>query len=51
MDPPRASIWPDRYLDSWKAGENLSPLPELQEWFAEYPDACRSVDDTPYPVG
>ena len=47
----RGVIWPDRYLDSWKAGENLSPLPELQQWFAEYPDACRSVDDTPYPVG
>ena len=26
----RGVIWPDRYLDSWKAGENLSPLPELQ---------------------
>ena len=47
----RGVIWPDRYLDSWKAGENLSPLPELQAWFAQYPDACRSVDDTPYPVG
>lgn len=45
----RGVIWPDRYLDAWKAGENLSPLPELQEWFAQFPDACRSVDDTPYP--
>ncbi len=47
----RGVIWPDEYLDAWKAGENRSPLPELQAWFAEYPDACRSVDDTPYPVG
>jgi hypothetical protein len=26
-------------------------LPELQAWFAEYPNACRSVEDTPYAVG
>lgn len=47
----RGVIWPDVYLDSWKAGENLSPLPELEEWFAEYPDACRSFEDTPFPRG
>ncbi len=47
----RGVIWPDVYLDSWKAGENLSPLTELEEWFAEYPDACRSLEDTPYPRG
>lgn len=47
----RGVIWPDVYLDAWKAGDNLSPLPELQEWFAEYPDACRSLEDTPYPRG
>lgn len=47
----RGVIWPDVYLDSWKAGDNLSPLPELEEWFTEYPDACRSVEDTPYPRG
>lgn len=45
----RGVIWPDQYLDAWKAGDNLAPLPELQAWFADYPDACRSVDDTPYP--
>jgi murein DD-endopeptidase MepM/ murein hydrolase activator NlpD len=45
----RGVIWPDQYLASWKEGGNLSPLPELQEWFAEYPNACNSVDDTPYP--
>jgi peptidoglycan LD-endopeptidase LytH len=47
----RGVIWPDEYLSSWKEGGNLSPLPELQAWFAEYPDACASVDNTPYPVG
>jgi len=46
----RGVIWPDEYLLSWKEGGNLSPLPELRAWFAEYPDACRSVEDTPYPV-
>lgn len=47
----RGVIWPDRYLDAWKSGENLSPLDELQEWFAEHPDACRSWEDTPYRHG
>jgi hypothetical protein len=45
----RGVIWPDEYLASWKEGGNASPLAELQAWFAEYPDACRSVEDTPYP--
>jgi murein DD-endopeptidase MepM/ murein hydrolase activator NlpD len=47
----RGVIWPDEYLTAWQQGENLSPLPELQAWFAEYPDACASVENTPYPVG
>ena len=47
----RGVIWPDEYLAAWQQGTNLSPLDELQAWFAEYPDACRSVEDTPYPVG
>lgn len=47
----RGVVWPDEYLDSWRDGGNLSPLPELQAWFAEYPDACASIEGTPYPVG
>jgi len=47
----RGVIWPEEYLDSWRDGGNLSPLPALQDWFAEYPDACTSVENTPYPVG
>jgi peptidoglycan LD-endopeptidase LytH len=47
----RGVIWPDEYLSSWQEGGNLSPLPELQAWFADYPDACSSVEGTPYPVG
>ena len=46
----RGVIWPDEFLDSWRNGENLSPLPALQEWFTEYPDACTSIEGTPYPV-
>ncbi len=47
----RGVIWPDQYLTSWRDGGNLSPLDELQAWFAEYPQACTSVESTPYPVG
>ena len=47
----RGVIWPDQYLTSWRDGANLSPLDELQAWFAEYPQACTSVESTPYPVG
>jgi hypothetical protein len=46
----RGVIWPDEYLESWRNGENLSPLPALEEWFAEYPNACSSIEGTPYPV-
>jgi peptidoglycan LD-endopeptidase LytH len=46
----RGVIWPDEYLTAWRDGENLSPLPALQEWFAQYPDACASIENTPYPV-
>ena len=47
----RGVIWPDQYLSSWQQGVNHSPLAELQAWFTEYPDACQSVENTPYPVG
>jgi murein DD-endopeptidase MepM/ murein hydrolase activator NlpD len=47
----RGVVWPDRYLTAWQQGENLSPLDELVAWFAEYPDACAAVENTPYPVG
>jgi len=47
----RGVIWPDQYVAAWRDGVNLSPLAELQQWFAEYPDACAGVENTPYPVG
>ena len=36
----RGVIWPWRYLDAWRAGTDLSPLEELQTWFADNPSAC-----------
>ena len=36
----RGVIYPWRYLDSWRRGEQLSPLAEVQQWSAQHPDAC-----------
>ncbi len=36
----RGVIWPWKYLDAWRRGEQLSPLPEIEEWVAAHPDAC-----------
>lgn len=36
----RGVIWPWKYLDAWRRGEQLSPLPEVEEWVAAHPDAC-----------
>lgn len=36
----RGVIWPYRYLDAWRRGEQLSPLPEVEQWVAAHPDAC-----------
>jgi len=47
----RGVIWPDEYVAAWRDGQILSPLAELQQWFAEFPDACAGVEHTPYPVG
>lgn len=30
----RGTIWPWKYLDSWRSGGNLSPVPEIQQWEA-----------------
>jgi murein DD-endopeptidase MepM/ murein hydrolase activator NlpD len=47
----RGVVWPDEYLASWRDGGNLSPLPELQAWFEQYPGACASPENIPYPIG
>jgi murein DD-endopeptidase MepM/ murein hydrolase activator NlpD len=34
------TIWPWPYLDAWRAGENLSPGPEIAAWLLRHPDGC-----------
>ena len=36
----RGVIGPARYLDAWRAGEQLSPAPEVEQWSADNPTAC-----------
>lgn len=36
----RGVVWPYRYLDAWRDGEQLSPVPEVIAWSADHPDAC-----------
>ena len=36
----RGVIWPARYLRDWRDGVNTSPVPEIDAWSADHPDAC-----------
>jgi hypothetical protein len=36
----RGEIWPWKYLDAWKVGEQLSPVAEITAAEAANPDAC-----------
>lgn len=36
----RGEIWPWKYLDAWRAGEQLSPVAEITTAEAANPDAC-----------
>ena len=36
----RGVIWPWRYLDAWKAGDDLGPIDEIKAWSQAHPDAC-----------
>lgn len=36
----RGVIWPWKYLDAWRKGEQLSPLAEVEQWVADHPTAC-----------
>lgn len=36
----RGAIWPPKYLDAWRDGEQLSPAPEVQAAHAAQPTAC-----------
>ena len=43
------AIWPQRYLDSWRAGGNLSPVDEVRRFLADNPHACESPGAMPWP--
>lgn len=36
----RGVIWPAHYLRDWRDGVNTSPVPEIDAWSADHPDAC-----------
>ncbi len=36
----RGEIWPPKYLDAWRNGEQLSPAPEVHSTEAAQPSAC-----------
>ncbi len=36
----RGEIWPPKYLDAWRKGEQLSPAPEVQATRVARPTAC-----------
>ena len=36
----RGAIWPHPYLDAWRAGEQLSPVEEVERWVSDNPTAC-----------
>lgn len=36
----RGEIWPPKYLDAWRKGDQLSPAPEVQATEAAQPTAC-----------
>ena len=43
----RGVIWPYPYLDAWKAGEQLSPAAEVEQWVLDNPTACADAAATP----
>ena len=44
----RGVIWPSRYLDAWRVGEQLSPAPEVEQWLADHPTACADAMADPH---
>lgn len=47
----RGVVFPSQYLDAWRAGENRSPLDEVEAWLAAHPTACTDQNATGFPVG
>ena len=44
----RGVVWPYRYLDDWRAGGQLSPVAEIQQWLADHPTACADAMADPH---
>lgn len=42
----RGEMWPQRYLEAWKAGEQLSPRKEKNRIIRESPNACTNAADS-----
>ena len=36
----RGVVWPYPYLDAWRAGRQLSPVAEVEQWMLDNPTAC-----------
>ena len=39
----RGEVWPWKYLDAWRNGEQLSPVSEVTATEAAHPDACNTA--------
>ncbi len=44
----RGVIWPQPYLDAWKAGRSRSPAAEIAAWSAAHPTACADAAADPF---
>ena len=44
----RGVVWPYPYLDDWRAGGQLSPVAEVQQWLADHPTACADAMADPF---
>jgi len=42
----RGEMWPQRYLEAWKAGEQLSPRQEKNRIVRQSPNACTNAADS-----
>lgn len=44
----RGVIWPQPYMDAWRAGRSGSPVAEIRAWSAAHPTACADAAADPY---
>jgi len=44
----RGVVWPYRYLDAWRRGDQLSPVGEVEAWAAANPNACTEAMADPF---